>query len=136
MAYLLDKKLCTGVNDFFQRIFTEEHALGFPKFPTIAEVINVIHAAGGVAICAHAASGFHGPGLDNVINLLRPESFDGFECYHSNHTEADTKRLRQHCLKHGLMITGGSDCHGTFVPGRFLGQPEVQLENICLPLLK
>lgn len=135
LAYLIDKGLCTGVNDFFQRIFTPEHDLGFPEFPSIAEVIDTIHQAGGVAICAHAASGFHGPGLDNVINLLRAEKFDGFECFHSNHTAADTKRLLEHCHKHNLLISGGSDCHGTFVPGRTLGQPRVDSSQIYLPHL-
>lgn len=133
LAYLIDKGLCTDVNDFFKRIFTPEHDLGFPEFPSIAEVIKIIHGAGGVAICAHAASGFHGPGLDNVINLLREEAFDGFECFHSNHTEADTTRLLQHCHKHKLLITGGSDCHGTFVPNRFLGKPTVTSSQINLP---
>ena len=33
LAYLIDKGLCTGVGDFFQRIFTPEHDLGFPEFP-------------------------------------------------------------------------------------------------------
>lgn len=133
LAYLIDKGLCTGVNDFFKRIFTPEHDLGFPEFPSIEEVIACIHQAGGVAICAHAASGFHGPGLDNVINLLRNEKFDGFECFHSNHTEADTARLLQHCHKHNLLISGGSDCHGAFVPGRTLGKPNVDYSQIYLP---
>ena len=133
LAYLIDKGLCTGVHDFFQRIFTPEHELGFPEFPSIAEVIKTIHGAGGLAICAHAASGFHGPGLDNVINLLRSEDFDGFECFHSNHTEADTTRLLQHCKKHGLLITGGSDCHGSFVANRYLGQPQIDSSELNLP---
>ena len=55
LAYLQDKGLCTDVNDFFRRIFTAENDLGFPDFPAIAEVVSVIHQAGGVAICAHLA---------------------------------------------------------------------------------
>ena len=135
LAYLIDKGLCTGVNDFFQRIFTKEHELGFPEFPSIAEVVDVIHEAGGLALCAHAASGFHGPGLDNVLDLLKDEKFDGFECFHSCHTAEDTQRLLQHCHEHKLYISGGSDCHGTFVPGRFLGEPQVDSSQILLPLL-
>ena len=50
LAYLIDKGLCTGVGDFFQRIFTPEHDLGFPEFPAISEVITAIHAAGGAAL--------------------------------------------------------------------------------------
>ena len=132
LAYLIDKGLCTGVGDFFQRIFTPEHDLGFPEFPAISEVITAIHAAGGAALCAHAASGFHGPGLERVLDILRTEKFDGFECYHSNHSEEGTQRLLQHCQKHGLLISGGSDCHGTFVPGRRLGQPLVTADMLRL----
>lgn len=136
LAYLIDKGLCTDVNDFFKRIFTPEHDLGFPEFPSIAQVIDVIHGAGGIAICAHAASGFHGPGLDHVLQLLQEEKFDGFECFHSCHTEEDTARLLEHCHKHGLYISGGSDCHGTFVPSRHLGEPKVHISQIRLPLLE
>ena len=132
LAYLIDKGLCSGVGDFFKRIFTPEHDLGFPQFPAISEVIAAIHAAGGAALCAHAASGFHGPGLECVLDILRTEKFDGFECYHSNHSEEGTQRLLQHCQKHGLLISGGSDCHGTFVPERFLGQPFVTADMLRL----
>ena len=132
LAYLIDKGLCTGVNDFFQRIFTPEHDLGFPEFPSISEVVAAIHGAGGVAICAHAASGFHGPGLERVMDLLRVEPLDGFECYHSGHSKEGTERLLRHCHKHKLFITGGSDCHGTFVPGRNLGEPYVDTEMLRL----
>lgn len=133
LAYLEDKGLCTGVNDFFKRIFTPEHDLGFPTFPTIAEVIAAIHGAGGVAICAHAASGFHGPGLEKVLHMLEEEPFDGFECYHSGHSEESTKALVDYCHMRGLMISGGSDCHGSFVPGRLLGVPYVDTDRLYLP---
>lgn len=133
LAYLIDKGLCTGVNDFFQRIFTPEHDLGFPEFPAISEVVSAIHGAGGVAICAHAASGFHGPGLERVMDLLRVEPLDGFECYHSGHTQEGTERLLRHCRKHDLLISGGSDCHGTFVPSRHLGEPYVDTSMLRLP---
>ena len=35
LAFLQDKGLCGDVNDFFSRIFTKEHDLGFPVFPSI-----------------------------------------------------------------------------------------------------
>ena len=132
LAYLIDKGLCSGVNDFFQRIFTPEHDLGFPEFPSIGEVVAAIHGAGGVALCAHAASGFHGPGLERVMDLLRVEPLDGFECYHSGHSKEGTERLLCHCHKHNLLISGGSDCHGTFVPGRNLGEPYVDTSMLKL----
>ncbi|MDO4178449.1 MAG: PHP domain-containing protein [Phascolarctobacterium sp.] len=136
LAYLQDKNLCTDVNDFFTRIFTAEHDLGFPDFPSVEEVIKTIHEAGGLAICAHAASGFHGPGLNKVMEILCDEKFDGFECYHSNHTEEDTRNLLSYAQKNNLLITGGSDCHGDFVPSRHLGKPYVTDTMLKFPLLK
>ncbi len=133
LAYLQDKGLCKDVNDFFKRIFTAEHDLAFPTFPTISEVISTIHGAGGVAICAHAASGFHGPGLAKVLELLTVEKFDGFECFHSGHNEESTQALLKHCKENGLLISGGSDCHGTFVPDRNLGEPCVKINDLHLP---
>lgn len=133
LAYLQDKGLCRDVNDFFGRIFTKEHKLGFPVFPAVDEVIRTIHHAGGAAVCAHAASGFHGPGVNKVLDMLADEKFDGFECYHSGHSPEDTDILLKYCHKRGLMISGGSDCHGTFVKTRFLGQPEITAEDLYLP---
>ncbi len=133
LAYLIDKGFCTGVDDYFRDIFTAENHLGFPPFPSISRVIELIHQAGGVALCAHAASAFHGPGLEAELALLAEEPFDGFECYHSGHSPEDTARLVAYCRARGLLISGGSDCHGGFVPGRPLGQPCVYLEDVYLP---
>lgn len=133
LAFLQDKGLCGDVNDFFSRIFTKEHALGFPIFPSIKEVVDAIHSAGGVALCAHAASGFHGPGLAATLLELGKEDFDGFECYHSGHSKEDTAALLNYCRQHQLLISGGSDCHGNFVPSRPLGKPEVDVNDLYLP---
>ena len=133
LAYLQDKGLCRDVQDFFTRIFTPEHNLGFPTFPSIGEVVAAIHGAGGVALCAHAASDFHGPGLEPVLTQLAEEPLDGFECYHSGHSLEDTQRLVAYCKARGLLRSGGSDCHGSFVPSRNLGEPLVTEAELYLP---
>ena len=133
LAYLIDKKLCRDVNDFFQRIFTAENRLGFPEFPSIGEVIKIIHGAGGFALCAHVASDFHGLGLQECLPRLVEEKLDGFECYHSGHTPGDAKLLAHYCARHQLCVSGGSDCHGGFVKTRHLGQPHIDTEQLYLP---
>ena len=136
LAYLQDKGLCTDVNDFFRRIFTAENDLGFPDFPAIAEVVSVIHQAGGVAICAHLASDFHGAGMQEYLPRLIDEELDGFECYHSGHRAEDSRLLAHFCRRHKLYISGGSDCHGSFVPSRHLGIPEIDTGMLYLPMLQ
>jgi 3',5'-nucleoside bisphosphate phosphatase len=133
LAYLEDLGLCTDVGDFFRRIFTAENDLGFPAFPPVTDVIRVIHEAGGAALCAHLASTFHGEGVEAYLPELQEEPLDGLECYHSGHSEKDTQFLASYCREHGLCISGGSDCHGTFVPSRHLGQPVVDSVDLYLP---
>lgn len=133
LSYLIDKGVCVDVNDFFKRVFTAENGLYFPEFPSVAEAVDVIHNAGGIAICAHLASSFHGGGIDSLLPHVADEKLDGFECYHSQHTEENSRLLAEYCKEKGIFISGGSDTHGPFVPGRILGRPEIHSSMLNLP---
>ncbi|MDU4961883.1 MAG: PHP domain-containing protein [Sporomusaceae bacterium] len=132
LSYLIDKGLCTGVDDFFQRLFTAEHGIAFPVFPSPQAVIAAIHAAGGRAVLAHPASRFHGTQLEETLDAFAAEAIDGVECFHPSHSAEDSRRAAQWCRRRGLLISGGSDCHGGFVPQRRLGLPAVCLADLVL----
>lgn len=75
---------------------------------TVAEVIDLVHGAGGVVVIAH-------PGIWNQFDLIRELvklGLDGVEVWHSAHSEADSERLATIADDLGLIKTGGSDCHG------------------------
>ena len=66
------------------------------------------HQANGLAVMAH-------PGLnrtDDLIPQLVAVGIDGLECYHTKHTAKMTDRYLRLAERHGLLVTGGSDCHG------------------------
>jgi predicted metal-dependent phosphoesterase TrpH len=132
LFYLVDKGLCRDVKDFFSRIFVKERGLDFPVFPTIEETVATIHQAGGVALLAHPASHFHGPGLRETLHAVSKKPLDGFECYHTAHNKPDTAALVEFCREHHKLISGGSDCHGRFVDGRIIGQPVILEDQIHL----
>lgn len=135
LNYLQAKGLCSGVADFFARIFTKENGLRFPTFPTSKEVIDCIHAAGGVAVLAHPAStnSFRDNGsLEHVLRLFETLPIDGYECYHSEHSAAAIEELLAYCHTHSLISTAGSDYHGDFVPQRQLAQPRVLAKELNL----
>tara|TARA_B100001750_G_scaffold177564_1_gene145803 strand:- start:331 stop:720 length:390 start_codon:yes stop_codon:yes gene_type:complete len=72
------------------------------------EGIQLIHQAGGLAVMAH-------PGLnkiDNLIPRMVEAGLDGLECWHSKHPKSTAKRYREMAARLGLLVTGGSDCHG------------------------
>ena len=73
------------------------------------EAIDLVRGAGGVTSIAHPTVGFT---LDEIESDLAATGVDGLETIHPRLTAQDTVTLRGICLRHGLVATGGSDCHG------------------------
>ncbi|KYZ75988.1 histidinol phosphatase [Anaerosporomusa subterranea] len=135
LSYLTDKGLCADVKEFFSKLFTAERGIVFPTFPSPQAVIATIHAAGGKAVLAHPGSDFHGTMLEETLDSFAEEAIDGVECFHPSQDDATSLRALRWCERHGLLITGGSDCHGVFVPERRLGRPVLHMERLKLESL-
>lgn len=106
---LVQAGLSSSMDEAFERFLKKNRPAWVPKFKISAQkAIELIHEAGGVAIMAH-------PGLnrnDQVIPQLIEQGLDGLECFHSKHSTATSQRYVQLAEENGLLITGGSDCHG------------------------
>ena len=76
------------------------------------KAIDLIHGAGGLAVLAHPGVGSR---TEKILDRLLELPFDGIEIYHTRHTQAQTTRFIQVALERDLLISGGSDCHGTAV---------------------
>lgn len=75
-----------------------------------AEVVGIIHDAGGLASLAH-------PGVtarDALIAPLAAAGLDALEVRHSDHDAVAEARYRALAASLGLLVTGGSDYHGEF----------------------
>lgn len=81
--------------------------------PSIEEVCEKIHKAGGYAIFAHA---FQVYGEENPKKLIKEltvlDILDGFECIHKKFSLQEAKWLENYCNEQHLIKTGGSDFHG------------------------
>lgn len=131
LNYLIDHGVCTDVDDFFGRLFDERRPLPSPVYPKPAEIFAVILAAGGVPILAHpGANWLHI--TEEVLEDFRQDGMRGLECYTSYHNIDTTQRFLKWCRRHDLLITGGSDCHGDYVPNRKLGVPSIELTDLRL----
>ncbi len=81
--------------------------------PTIEEVCERIHAAGGYAIFAHAFKVYGEPNPKKLIkDLTALDILDGFECIHKKFSLAEAQWLSDFCDQQHLIKTGGSDFHG------------------------
>ena len=89
------------------------------------KAIELIHEANGLAFIAH-------PGIGaprrKLLSLLE-YPFDGIECYHSKHSPGQTDMLMKIARDRGLLITGGSDCHGEAKGRAEMGRVRMPLEH-------
>jgi predicted metal-dependent phosphoesterase TrpH len=78
-----------------------------------AEVIRIVHDAGGLASLAHPGLGRH----DELIPALVAAGLDALEARHSEHDAATEAKYRALAGQLGLLVTGGSDYHGDAAHG-------------------
>jgi len=131
LNYLIDLGICTGVDDFLNRLFGDHRPMPFPTFPSPAETIATVVAAGGVPILAHPGAQWLNI-QEEILEDFRRAGIRGLECYTSYHTPEMAQRFVGWCRRHDLLITGGSDCHGDFVPNRKLGIPLIEDTDLRL----
>ena len=81
--------------------------------PTVAEAVQAIHDAGGVAIWAHPFWDISDP--DEVIATIdrfHTLGMDGVEAFYITHTRENTELIAGRCAELGLLTTGSADFHG------------------------
>ncbi|MBP7460863.1 MAG: PHP domain-containing protein [Candidatus Delongbacteria bacterium] len=79
--------------------------------------IAYIHQAGGIAVLAHPGSYFSDPLLDQFLEF----GLDGIEVFHPNHGNEMVMELIKGAKKRNLLITGGSDNHGSVKSDTYIG---------------
>ncbi|MCX5757766.1 MAG: histidinol phosphatase, partial [Candidatus Hydrogenedentes bacterium] len=89
------------------------------------DALALIHQAGGIAILAHPGVGATVPKL---ATRLLDMPFDGIEVFHTKHTPAQSRWFMQLAQERGLLVSGGSDCHGTAT------KREPEMGKVRLPL--
>jgi predicted metal-dependent phosphoesterase TrpH len=106
---LVKAGLCKNLDEAFERFLKKNKPAWVPKFKMSAtQAVELIHQAGGLAVMAH-------PGLNNcdeLIPALTACGLDGLECYHTKHAPEEAYHYEKMAQQLGLLVTGGSDCHG------------------------
>lgn len=116
--YLVKKNIVKSRQDAFDKYLVK---CDVPKFPLyLEEAAKLIKAADGKLVIAHPNDP-HGTSLSALTNVLTEQTqiiaenmltfIDGVECWHSRHTLETTNHYVAFAEEHGLIMTGGSDCH-------------------------
>ncbi|SDH98197.1 hypothetical protein SAMN05192534_11723 [Alteribacillus persepolensis] len=85
-------------------------AAGDIEYMDAFDAVKAIAADGGIAVVAH-------PGQLNSYDII-PELVDaglkGVECCHPDHTREDRQKVKALASNYHLIMTGGTDFHGSF----------------------
>ncbi len=100
----------------FDRFLADGGPAHVPRYAIdIAKGIDLVHAAGGVAVLAHP----WGRGREHILpvdlleSLAQDHRLDGLEVDHQDHDADARHRLRRLSARLDLLVTGSSDYHGT-----------------------
>jgi predicted metal-dependent phosphoesterase TrpH len=81
--------------------------------PTVAAAIELVHAAGGVAVWAHPFWDVEEPAaVLSAIDRFAALGLDGVEAFYVTHTAEQTRLVAGRCAELGLLTTGSADFHG------------------------
>jgi len=116
--YLVKKGIVRSRQEAFDKYLVK---CDVPKYPLyLEEASRLVRSAGGRLVLAHPNDP-HGTSL-SVLTKSLPEQtaiieesmlafIDGVECWHSRNDAQTTEHYVKFAKEHGLIMTGGSDCH-------------------------
>jgi predicted metal-dependent phosphoesterase TrpH len=116
--YLVRKGIVRNRQEAFDKYLVK---CDVPKYPLyIEEASRLVRNAGGKIVLAHPNDP-HGTSLVTLTKSLPEQTgiiedsmlgyIDGVECWHSRNDAQTTNNYAKFAKKHGLIMTGGSDCH-------------------------
>ena len=120
---MLKKGYVSSIKEAFDKYL----AFGKPAFVerstlTPEEAIEIIHKSGGKAFLAHLnQTGKSDEELYELLKHLKMCGLDGIEGYYTEYTDDMNFRYRKMADDIGLLLSGGSDFHGTNKDGYEIG---------------
>jgi hypothetical protein len=95
------------------------------------EAIDIIKKAGGVSVLAHPKTiNIKDRTIEDIVKMLVGDGIEGIEVFHSDHTKRETGDFKKLAERFGLLITGGSDCHGLAKKEVLIGRVKVPYELV------
>ncbi|KYH42179.1 MAG: hypothetical protein AYL32_000300 [Candidatus Bathyarchaeota archaeon B26-2] len=116
--HLVKKGIVKTKQEAFDKYLVKCNVPKYPLYPE--EASRLIRDAGGITVLAHPNDP-HGISLVKLTGSLQKQTeiieealldcIDGVECWHSRNDAQTTNHYIRFAKRHGLIMTGGSDCH-------------------------
>lgn len=122
--YLLNLGVIKSMKEAFERYIGDHCPYFVPREKvTPAQAVELILAANGIPILAHPTL-YHmsDARLETLVAELKDAGLMGIETVYSTYTAGEERQMRALAQKYNLLISGGSDFHGSNKPGLDLGK--------------
>ena len=114
---LVLEKVVSDIREAFEKLIGDKGPCYVPhKRLDYKEAMRIITDIGGVPTLAHPGT----MGDDAHIEEYVEHGLKGIEVYHYKHKPHDIKKYLRIAEKYNLIVTGGSDCHGSAFHGTML----------------
>lgn len=119
LSVLIEKKVTDKIyGSFYKKNFKNGGICDIEKvFPNTKEAIEVLRQAGAITILAHPQLSK----IDNDLDIFKEYGINGIEVFHSSTSLKSSFEMEEYCKKNDLIITGGSDYHGSYGNEPFIG---------------
>lgn len=121
--YMLNHGYIKSMKEAFDRYIGDHCPYFIPREKvTPAQAVELILAADGIPVLAHPILyGMGSTKLDALVGELKAIGLIGIEAIYSTYAPADERQIRGLAKKYNLLISGGSDFHGSNKPDIDLG---------------
>lgn len=125
-AKLPDRLWNDGVQTFSKMYYGNKSTVWYidksEDHPTVEEAVRAIKNAGGLVFIPHIYIYKWMNNIEDELDeLVSNYDIDGIECYHSDFTDFNIKRLNEYCEEKNFLKSGGSDYHGENKPTISMG---------------
>ena len=126
---MMQKRYVSSFSEAFRRFLGDGKPAYAPgNYPRVEETLSVIARAGAFSVLAHP----HLIRKTSLIKELLRMPFDGMECYYAKMDPSRERRWLKLARERELLITGGSDFHGSIKPHIPLGCSWIGEETFSL----
>lgn len=109
-SVLINKGYVASVSEAFIRYLSADKIKQIKtEYALLEEVLAIVHNAGGVLSIAHPGPLYSRNDMKDLLKY----PFDGIECIHPSHSYKVQKMFLDLAKSNNLLITGGSDFHGS-----------------------
>ena len=121
---MVKKKFVKSIAEAFDKYLAKGKPAYVDKYRIkCAESIAIIRGAGGIPVLAHPILLDYesNEGLENLVKDLTAMGLMGIEVYYSDHTPAHIAYYSELANRFELLMTGGTDFHGSIKPNVKMG---------------